>query len=130
MRNKDVFALTLACMFAAATTAQSQGLTQPWDEITPLTPQDRATIGSTVQSQIHGKPPGTTANWTSPASGHFGTIKLAEQIDTPGYALRTNRIPHLGAGRNTATWALCLHQLSVARRQLEIGPIMSSDSGR
>jgi hypothetical protein len=76
MRNKDVFVVSLACMFLTAATAQSQGLTQPWDEITPLTPQDRAMIGSTVQSQIHGKPPGTTANWTSPASGHSGTIKL------------------------------------------------------
>jgi hypothetical protein len=69
MRNKDVIALSLVCMFAAAIMAHGQGLTQPWDEITPLTPQDRATIGSTVQNQIHGKPPGTTANWTNPPAG-------------------------------------------------------------
>jgi exopolyphosphatase/pppGpp-phosphohydrolase len=62
---------TIACV-----AAQAQGLTQPWDEITPLTPQDRAIIRSTVQSQIHGKRPQTAAKWTNPASGHSGTITL------------------------------------------------------
>jgi surface antigen len=84
MKIKDVIALSLACTFVAAITAHGQGLTQPWDEMTPLTPQDRATIGSTVQSQIHGKPPGTTANWTSAAGGHSGTIKLLSKSKLRG----------------------------------------------
>jgi len=49
-------ALTLVCaVLATSATAQAQGLTQPWDQITPLTPEDRAIIRSTVESQIHGK---------------------------------------------------------------------------
>jgi len=64
--------------------AQAQGLTQPWDEMTPLTPQDRAIIGSTVQSQIHGKRPHTTAKWTSPESGHSGTITILSKSTRQG----------------------------------------------
>lgn len=64
--------------------AQAQGLTQPWDEMTPLTPQDRAIIGSTVQSQIHGKRPQTTAKWTSPESGHSGTITILSKSTRQG----------------------------------------------
>ena len=64
--------------------AHAQGLTQPWDEMTPLTPQDRAIIRSTVESQIHGKRPQTTATWTSPESGHSGTIKLLTKSTRKG----------------------------------------------
>ena len=84
MKNKDVIALSLACAFLTVTMAHAQGLTQPWDEISPLTPEDRATIASTVQSQIHGKRSGTTANWTNPASGHSGTIKLLSKSTLRG----------------------------------------------
>jgi hypothetical protein len=45
----------LAANLLASAAAQAQGLTQPWDTMTPLTAEDRATIASTVQQQIHGK---------------------------------------------------------------------------
>ena len=54
----------------------AQGLTQPWDDMTPLTEQDRAIVRGTVQSKIHGKPVGTVANWTNSAGGHSGTVKI------------------------------------------------------
>ncbi len=56
--------------------AYGQGFTQPWDEMTPLTAEDRAIIAATVQQQIHGKRRDTVATWTNPASGHSGTITL------------------------------------------------------
>ena len=84
MKTKEIITLGFACAFLTATTAHAQGLTQPWDEITPLTPEDRATIGSTVQSQIHGKRSGTTANWSNPAIGHSGSIKLLSKSTLRG----------------------------------------------
>jgi len=66
----------LAWAGLAAATAQAQGLTQPWTEATPMTPQDRAIILSTTDSQVHGRPPGTTAKWSNPDGGHSGTITL------------------------------------------------------
>jgi hypothetical protein len=68
--------VSLAHGLFAAALAQAQGLTQPWDEITPLTPQDRAIIRSTVERQIHGKRPETVATWNNPESRQSGTIQL------------------------------------------------------
>ena len=81
-------ALTLVCaVLATSATAQAQGLTQPWDQITPLTPEDRAIIRSTVESQIHGKTPGTVVSWTNPAKGgHSGTITLQSKLTKQGMA--------------------------------------------
>jgi hypothetical protein len=74
--NAKVIVIGLVYILLAGAAAPAQGLTQPWDEITPLTAQDRAIIRSTVERQIHGKRPGTVARWTDPASGHSGTITL------------------------------------------------------
>ena len=70
---------TIACV-----AAQAQGLTQPWDEISPLTVQDRAIVRSTVQNQIHGKRPQTVASWKNPESGHSGTVKLLSKQTRQG----------------------------------------------
>jgi surface antigen len=56
--------------------AQAQGLTKAWQDTSPLSPQDRATIQSTVEHDVHGKPPGTVVKWSNPDDGHSGTIKL------------------------------------------------------
>jgi hypothetical protein len=74
--NIKVSTVVLLTGLFVVNTAQAQGLTQPWDEMTPLTEQDRGIIRDTVQGKIHGKPVGTVANWTNPAGGHTGTIKL------------------------------------------------------
>jgi hypothetical protein len=66
----------LGGLLLAMAVAQGQGLTLPWDTMTPLTPEDRAMITNTVQQQIHGKRPDTVATWSNPASGHSGTITL------------------------------------------------------
>ena len=68
----------------AAAVAQGQGLTLPWDTMTPLTTEDRAIITSTVQQQIHGKRPDTVATWSNPASGHSGTITLLSKSTRQG----------------------------------------------
>jgi hypothetical protein len=66
----------LACNLMVGAAAQAQGLTQPWDDMTPLNAEDRAIIKTTVQQQIHAKRPGTVARWSNPAGGHSGTITL------------------------------------------------------
>ena len=52
--------------------------------------------GQTVTQQIHGKPVGTTASWSNPASRNSGTIKLLKKFTAKnmrceeiGYALVT-----------------------------------------
>jgi hypothetical protein len=80
--------IELAGLFSvlALTAAQAQGLTQAWDQITPLTPEDRAIIRSAVESQIHGKPADTVVKWSSPASGHSGAITLLNKLTKQGMA--------------------------------------------
>jgi hypothetical protein len=73
----------LAASLLAGAAAQAQGLTQPWDTMTPLIAEDRATIASTVQQQIHGKRAGTVATWTNP-SGHSGRITLLSKSARQG----------------------------------------------
>jgi hypothetical protein len=75
--------LGLAYTAAVAATAHAQGLTKPWQDTTPLTPDDRAIIQSTVESQIHGKRAGTLANWSNPA-GHSGTVRLVSKSTRQG----------------------------------------------
>jgi outer membrane surface antigen len=74
----------LGGLLLAMSVAQGQGLTLPWDTMTPLTPEDRAMITSTVQHQIHGKRPDTVATWSNPASGHSGTITLLSKSTRQG----------------------------------------------
>jgi surface antigen len=76
--------LSLACTVAVTAGAHAQGLTKPWQNTTPLSPEDRVIIQSTVESQIHGKPIGTVVNWTNPAGGHSGTIKLLSKSARQG----------------------------------------------
>ena len=74
----------LGCNLLVGAAVQAQGLTLPWDTMTPLTAQDRAIISGTVQQKIHGKPPNTFATWTNPASGHSGTITLLSKTTRQG----------------------------------------------
>jgi surface antigen len=78
------FVLSLACSVAFTAAAHAQGLTKPWQNTTALTPEDRAIIQSTAESEIHGKPTGTVVNWTNPASGHSGTVRLLSKSARQG----------------------------------------------
>src|ERR1700719_2498071 len=42
--------------------------------------QDLEMIRGTVTNQIHGKPVGTAASWSNPASGNSGFIKLGKKL--------------------------------------------------
>ena len=74
----------LAAAGLPAAAAHAQGLTQPWTQASPMTSQDRATILSTSDSQIHGKPSGTVAKWSNPDGGHSGTITLLSKSTRKG----------------------------------------------
>jgi hypothetical protein len=68
--------ITLTYSLLAGGSAYAQGLTQPWDETSPMTPEDLAIIRNIEQQKIHEQPADTVATWTNPASGHSGTITL------------------------------------------------------
>jgi surface antigen len=59
--------------------AQAQ-LLPTWETQIALTQQDLDMIRNTVTNQIHGKPVGTTASWSNPASGNSGFIKLGKKL--------------------------------------------------
>ncbi len=109
-------ALLLACRPAAA-----QLMGPLWETNVTLTRADLDTIRATLAAKIHGRPAGTSAAWSDPASGNSGTITLVEGLRTPGATLRADRIPQLPARHVAARRHLCLDQLSAAGRQLEAG---------
>ena len=76
--------VTVACSLLAGMAGYAQGLTQPWDNMTPLTMEDRVIIKNTVQQQIHGQRPDTVASWSNPSSGHSGTITLLSKLVRQG----------------------------------------------
>ena len=51
-----------------------------WETHITLTQQDLDMIRNAVTNQIHGKPVGTTASWSNPASGNSGFIKLGKKL--------------------------------------------------
>ncbi len=83
MRTK-LASIAFSSALLAGAAGHTQGLTKPWDNMTPLTAQDRAILSTTVQQQIHGKPPGTVANWSNPNGGHSGTITLLSKSARQG----------------------------------------------
>ena len=90
-----------------------------WETNITLTQQDLDMIHGAVTNQVHGKPVGTTASWSNPASGNSGSIKLVKKLTLKNqrcedieYTVRSRR--HAGLHR-----ALSFYQLSAARRDLE-----------
>jgi surface antigen len=80
--------------------AQAQFLGLGVETNIELTKQDLDIIRQTVNGQVHGKPVGTTAKWSNPASGNSGKIRLVkkftrnnQQCETLDYRLVTKRIP-------------------------------------
>lgn len=64
-------------MIAAAAQAQ---LLPTWETHITLTQQDLDMIRNAVTNQVHGKPVGTTASWSNPASGNSGSVRLVKKL--------------------------------------------------
>src|SRR6202040_681591 len=69
-----------------------------WESNITLTQDDLDLIHRTVDTQIHGKPVGTTASWSNPNTGNAGTIKLVRrfrkgnlQCEQVAYTLTTTK---------------------------------------
>jgi surface antigen len=99
MSNPTKIILLIAAMLVWLP-AQAQYLGLGIETNIELTKQDLAIIRHTVDQQVHGKPVGTTAKWSNPASGNSGKIRLAEkftrnnqQCETLDYRLVTKRSP-------------------------------------
>jgi surface antigen len=74
---KTFAAFVAGLMIAGAAQAQ---LLPTWETNVTLTQQDLDMIHGAVTSQVHGKPVGTTASWSNPASGNSGSIKLVKKL--------------------------------------------------
>ena len=71
--------LVLACRPAVA-----QFLGPLWETNVTLTRADLDLIRATLANQIHGRPAGTSAAWSDPASGNSGTIALLKISERQG----------------------------------------------
>jgi len=85
---------TIAGMIVAGA-GQAQ-LLPTWESHITLTQQDMEMIHNAVINQIHGKPVGTAASWTNPASQNSGSIRLVkklvrkgQQCEDIGYTVRS-----------------------------------------
>ena len=65
--------------FMIAASAQAQ-LLPTWETHIVLTQQDLDMIRGAVTNQVHGKPVGTTVDWSNPASKNSGSIKLVKKL--------------------------------------------------
>jgi surface antigen len=65
--------------FMIAASVQAQ-LLPTWETHITLTQQDLDMIRDAVTYKVHGKPAGTTASWSNPASGNSGSIKLVKKL--------------------------------------------------
>ena len=77
LRVKTLVAFVAGLMIAGAAQAQ---LLPTWETNITLTQQDLDMIHNAVTNQVHGKPVGTTASWSNPASGNSGSIKLVKKL--------------------------------------------------
>src|SRR5262252_4585288 len=71
----------LAATAVLLTTASAEAQLFPtWETHITLTQQDLDMIHSAVTARVHGKPVGTTASWSNPASGNSGSIGLVKKV--------------------------------------------------
>ena len=71
-----------------------------WETHITLTQQDLDMIHGAVTNQVHGKPIGTKASWSNPASGNSGSVKLLkklpranQQCEEIGYTVHSGTTP-------------------------------------
>ena len=75
--RKGLIPTIAGLMLAGAAQAQ---LLPTWESHITLTQQDLEMIHNAVTNQIHGKPVGTAASWTNPASQNSGSIRLVKKL--------------------------------------------------
>ena len=81
LHRKVLVPFVAGLMLAGAAQAQ---LLPTWETHVTLTQQDMDMIHNAVTHQIHGKPVGTVASWTNPASQNSGSIKLEKKLSRRG----------------------------------------------
>ncbi len=98
--SKLIKAVVLLAAILAWLPANAQLLGLGLETNIELSRQDLDIIRHTVYEQIHGKPVGTTAKWSNPASQNSGKITLTrkferngQQCETLDYAITTKRRP-------------------------------------
>jgi len=72
-------ALILASLLGGPTQAQLM-FGPTWESNITLTQGDLDLIHRAVDTEVHGKPVGTTASWGNPETGNAGTIKLLRKF--------------------------------------------------
>ena len=77
--SRAVKALIAIVFGLVAGSAEAQ-LFPTWETHITLTQQDLDMIHNAVTNEVHGKPIGTTASWSNPASGNSGSIKLVKKL--------------------------------------------------
>jgi surface antigen len=92
-------AVVFSLAFLAWLPADAQFLGLGFESNIVLKNSDLDLIHSTVDNQVHGKAVGTTAEWSNPDSGNYGTITLEKKYvvngrpcETVRYTLETRRI--------------------------------------
>jgi surface antigen len=77
----SIWVRALVAIFAGLATASAQAQLLPtWETNIVLTQQDLDMIHGVVTNQVHGKPVGTVASWSNPASGNSGSVKLIKKL--------------------------------------------------
>ena len=97
--SRAVKALIAIVFGLVAGSAEAQ-LFPTWETHITLTQQDLDMIHNTVTSEVHGKPVGTTASWSNPASGNSVYVKLnkklvkhGQQCEGIGYTVKSKGPP-------------------------------------
>jgi hypothetical protein len=72
-------ALVLASLVVGPTQAQLM-FGPTWESDIALTQGDLDLMHRTVDTEVHGKPVGTTAFWSNPETGNAGIVKLLRKI--------------------------------------------------
>src|SRR5436189_645419 len=73
--------MALAIVALLGDPAQAQLMFGPtWESNIALTQGDLDLIHRTVDTEVHGKPVGTTASWSNPETGNAGTVKLLRKF--------------------------------------------------
>jgi len=75
----SVKALAATAVLLTTASAEAQ-LFSTWETHITLTQQDLDMIRGAVTDQVHGKPVGTTASWSNPASGNSGSIGVVKKL--------------------------------------------------
>ena len=102
--------IVLCAALVAWLPAQAQLLGLGLETNIELNKQDLAIIRHTVNEQVHGKPVGTTAEWSNPESGNAGKITLVRKFTRNGQQCETldYRLITKGAGPEHYRLSSCL----------------------